>query len=376
MNPFQRKFTQWSESLTKKNDAGHAEAAHGEAAAIFEDQPFTKEYRRVYGVAKAGRTLAQVVTFLTTAGLGLFALNHLITADWGQYITVPIALLFAVGIESVKRGTLSIAAKHLLKYKTFGATGVFAVLTLCVSVLFAIWGAKELPEQVYPEPQRITDVSSVAAIEADISRVQKDIERLQSRSADNWTAENRTLPRLQKQRAELAARRDEANRDALARADQAHAEASTTRAAKVEKMQVYAVFTAATAEAVFLACTLFVFYYLFRSYEESTNATGQERPTEQAPGRATSPPATGAANFSSNGTTHANGHNVSRKEDRRETSTRAHAHTHADGNRRCDHCGQTYTHGHARQKFCSEKCRVLNWQERNGKTLRHRINVQ
>jgi len=46
------------------------------------------------------------------------------------------------------------------------------------------------------------------------------------------------------------------------------------------------------------------------------------------------------------------------------------------GQRICDHCQTVYTYGHARQRFCSEKCRIENWQDKNGKEIRHRINVK
>jgi len=373
MNIFERKFNAWRETLNKKNNAGHSEAAHTEAAGIFEDKPYSTEYRRVYHITKAGQILAQVVTFSTTAGLGAFALEHVILADWGRYITVPLALLFAAGIEAVKRSTLAISAKHLLKYKTFGAVGIFAVFTLCVSVLFALWGAKELPGQFYAKPERQTDKAGEMAIQAEINAIQADIDRTQNKLKDgaNWTAENKTLPRLQKQRAALMERREQAARDAEQRADASHSMAEADRAEKVGRMQFYAIAAAATAEGIFLACTLFIFYYLFRCYAETQNDTEPDGAPETAPSER---PQFSTNGHNANGAT--NGHNVKRFTDAgaiRETSARTR--THADEKRTCEHCQRSYIYGHARQKFCSENCRVLAWQKRNGKTLRHRVNI-
>lgn len=166
-------------------------------------------------------------------------------------------------------------------------------------------------------------------------------------------------------------RREQAARDAEQRADASHSMAEADRAEKVGRMQFYAIAAAATAEGIFLACTLFIFYYLFRCYAETQNDTEPDGAPETAPSER---PQFSTNGHNANGAT--NGHNVKRFTDAgaiRETSARTR--THADEKRTCEHCQRSYIYGHARQKFCSENCRVLAWQKRNGKTLRHRVNI-
>ena len=278
MNPFERKFKEFAQNLTTKNAQGHAEMVATKSGEVFADKPFCDEFKTVYTIAKWGQSIAQVVTFLTTAALGVFALTHIIPLWWGIYIAVPLGLIFSFGMEKVKRSTLAIASKHLLKYKTFGFVGFVALLTLCVSIFAALKGAQELPGVMYPKPARAVDGASVQALSSDLDRVQADIERVQSnlKSGKNWVAENRTLPKLQSQRAALIEKRDQATKDAAGRGDAEHLEALADRQEKIDKMQVYAIGAAIVAELVFLLSTGFVFYYLFRHFALVNHAAPEE----------------------------------------------------------------------------------------------------
>ena len=358
-NPFEGKFKQFAAIQGAKSAQNHSQAIVRKSGDVFEDKPFSVEYRGIYRVAGIGQSASQLITFTTTAALGVFALVHVVPLWWGIYLAVPLALLFAFGVEKVKRSTLAIAAKHFLKYRTFGFVGVVALLTLCVSVAAALYGAKELPGVVYPKVARVKDGSSVEALTGDLKRIQADIDRTTGKLAQgkNWTAENRTLPRLQKERAALVERRDIAAKEAEARADGAVLEVEADRLEKIGKMQGYSIGAAVAAEAVFLVCTLFVFYYLFRSYVEAN-----ERQTIQAE------PADQPAPTGSRATVTAN---LSMHENR--LTKNAQVSHNLLGDRVCEHCGGSYIYAHNKQKYCSDKCRMTAWEARTGAKLRKNI---
>ena len=269
-NPFEAQFRAFSQSLTAKNAEGNAEHIAAKSSEVFADKPFTEEFSTVYKIAQWGQSVAQIVTFCTTGALGAVAFQHVVPTTWGIYIAVPLGLLFAFGAEKAKRSTLAISSKHILKYRTFGLVGFMAALAMCISIAAALLGSTELPGLVYPVPARQVDAGAVAALSADIDRVQSDIARVQSnlKGEKNWLAENRTLPKLQKERAALVEKRDAATTTAQGRGDVAHVEAVADRAAKVEKMKVYSIGAAIVAELIFLLCTGFCFYYLFRAFSE------------------------------------------------------------------------------------------------------------
>lgn len=368
-NPFERKFRAFATQLSAKNAQDHADTTAAKSGEIFKDKPFTDEYRTVYRVALVGQSLSQVVTFCTTAALGVFALTHIVPTWWGIYLAVPLGIAFAFGVERLKRSTLSIASKHLLKYRSFGFVGVVAALTLCVSIAAALYGAKELPGVVYPPPGRSVNPANIEALTAEINRVQADIDRLQAslKSGANWVAENRTLPRLQKERADLVALRDAANIDAENRADTQHAEALADRAAKVAKMQAYSIGAAIVAELVFLLCTAFVFYYLFRHFAEG-QADNESKPAAEAP-----PP---SITFQPNGITAppANGapQNLARRPIgffQNSLVNNATVTTEAKSPfvKNCAHCEKEFAAKVAWQKFCSESCKLAHHEKRHGR---------
>lgn len=361
-NPFERKFRTFAQQLDAKNATEHADAVANKSGEVFRDKPFTEEYRPLYRVAMIGQSLSQIVTFLTTAALGVFALNHIIPLWWGVYVAVPLGIAFAFGVERVKRSSLTIASKHLLKYRTFGFVGIVAALVMCVSIAAALYGAKELPGVVYPVPKRALDSDGAAQLTAEIERIQTDIDRLQNdlKSRRNWIAENRTLPRLQKERAALVERRETVRNSAEGRADADHRAALEDRAAQVEKMQVYSIGAAIVAELIFLFCTAFILYYLFRHFAERN--TPEKEPTGAQ---------SNGIGFYQNGTTTA-ANSLPQNETRQPigfTYGKRITENVAGNERTCTHCGKAYVYGHARQKYCSDDCRIAAWENRTGTTL-------
>jgi len=393
INPFERKFREFAQNLTKKNTDGHADVIATRSGEVFKDKPFTTEYAGVYKIAQVGQSVAQVVTFLTTAALGVFALQHVIPLSWGIYIAVPLGLFFAFGVENVKRSTLAIAAKHFLKYKEFGFVGVVAILALLVSIGAALYGALELPGVVYAKPARALDGAAVAALTADIDRVQADIDRLQGnlKSGKNWVAENRTLPKLQKERAALVEKREAATKDAAGRSDSDHLEALADRQEKVGKMQVYAIGAAIVAELIFALCTAFIFYYLFRHYAEvNAHAETATQPANQPgktadvpkPSEQTASPAapdltkafsTNGAKIPTNerqpiGFAYANRDAPTRTQN--DATQNVLTQKVDDHLRKCLQCGTEYIYGHRRQMYCKNECRILAWEGRTGRKLK------
>ena len=359
-NPFDSKFTAFSANLSAKNAESHAANVAAKSGEVFEDKPFSVEYKTVYNVAQVGQSFSQLITFTTTAALGVFATMHVVPLAWGVWLAVPLGLLFAFGVERVKRLTLAIASKHLLKYKTFGGVGVVACLVMCVSIAAALLGARELPNVVYPKPARVVDASGVEALTSDLNRVQSDIDRTAGNLAQgaNWVAENKTLPRLQRQRAALIEKRTAAAKEAAERADAGKLEAEAERLENIEKMQVYSVAAAIVAEVVFLLCTVFVFYYLFRHYAEANE--GSEAPAQPLPTTATGVRYAATANLS------VNDNRLTTVVDARETSLFP---QNVD-KKTCNWCKTSYIYGHKKQLYCCDKCRISAWEARTGAKLK------
>lgn len=365
-NPFTHKFTAFSANLGEKNAAHTAQTVTTKSGEVFADKPFTIEYKGIYTTAKVGQSVAQIVTYLTTAALGVFALTHIIPLWWGIYIAIPLGLLFAFGVEKIKRSTLAIAAKHYLKYGEFGAVGAVALLVMCVSIAAALYGAKELPAVMYAKPERTKDLQSAKELQKQADVVQSDINRLQSKldsKKDNWTAENKTLPRLQKQRAELLNKMTEATQTADQDTEKKYNEAQTERAANIDKMQVYSVGAAIVAELIFLFCTGFILYYLFRHYAEQNPEIKDDQAATIAPqpngltysyrNRAKGTKPVTVSNMNATG----------------QTFTLRTNHENKSKVTKCLYCSNDYEKRTTFQKYCSEVCRVAAWESNTGRNL-------
>lgn len=363
-NPFDGKFTAFSAVLSAKNAESHAANVAAKSGEVFEDKPFSVEYRTVYQVAQVGQSFSQLITFTTTAALGVFATMHVVPLWWGVWLAVPLGLLFAFGVERVKRLTLAIASKHLLKYKSFGGVGVVACLVMCVSIVAALLGANELPGVVYPKSARVENVASVEALTSDLNRVQSDIDRTTGKLAQgsNWVAENKTLPRLQRERAALIEKRTQAAKEAAERADAGKVEAEADRLENIEKMQVYSVSTAIVAEVVFLLCTVFVFYYLFRHYAEANEAS--EATAQPVPQAAKSVRYSATANLASN-----DNRLTTIVEDGRGSSFSSFSPQNVEKNI-CNFCKTPYIYAHKKQLYCCNQCRISAWEARTGAKLK------
>lgn len=353
-NPFERKFREFSAGLTAETTADKTAETATQAQDVYKDKPFSLEYRPLFVVARVGRALAQVVTFTATAGIAAFVVLQVAPPGAiGYYIAVPVALLFALGVEQVKWRALAIGAKQVLKYRTLGVAGLVAVLGVSVSVFLAIVGARELPEIVHPAPIRpAADAAEVAALDASIERVQADIDRL--KNSPSWRVQNRTLPRLLRERAGLVEKRTEAAKVAQTAAGDVYSEAQAQRAATVNRMRVYCIAAAIAGELIFLLCGFFILYYLFRQYSEGAGTAGKVG-TADADARSSlnGAPAPGVR------------YTVNLSSGERLTKI-----VNETGNATCEHCGTMYLRNHKKQRFCSETCRVASWEQRTGATLK------
>jgi hypothetical protein len=350
-NPFDSKFTAFAKTLGKNSTEAHKNSIAAQSLDVFTDKPFTQEYRSIYHVSKVGQLLAQVVTFATTAGIGIFALRHIIPNEAGIYIALPIGLAFAAIIEAVKRSTLKITAKHILKYKSFGMVGIFAGLVMVVSIGAAIFGAKELPALVFPKQAVQVDGEAANTIAKDIEQVEKDI-KAASLKKGNWIAENRTLPKLQTMRADLQARRDEATRMAATRRDEATSEADTERQQNIARMQTYTVGAAIIAELLFLICSCFILFYLFRAFAEDAHQGPENSPgaKHEQPTHVDTPKDIALST-----------HNVRSAAVAKRYTVPASVNESVNGsafNKICDYCNQPFTAKVGWQRFCKEGCKL------------------
>jgi hypothetical protein len=376
MNIFQQKYNDFTKAHTE-NSVQAATSTHAEKAAqIFADKPFSVEYAGLYTVAQVGQSIAQVVTLLSTAALVAFAIGHLLPTS-GLFFALPVGIVVAFGVEVLKRKILAITAKNVIKYRQFGAVGFAALAAMLISIAAALLGSYELPGVLFPKTKTAPSPAAVERIAADIKTLDADIQK--AGTVPGWVAENRTVPRLQAQRTQLIQAREQAAQQAGTDAQQAGIEAENSRQAKIKELQIYSVGTAIAAELVFLLSTLFVFYFLWRCFAETqTSGTPDAVFSEPHPAEKTRPTVNDVLR---NGVPFSENKKAAQTGQRKPVTltVRARAETHQKTQephetkntlRVCENCQSEYHYGHNRQRFCTDSCRVQNWQQRTGKTLK------
>ena len=376
MNIFQRRYDEFTRAHTESSTQAATTSHADKAAQIFQDKPFSVEYAGLFTVAQVGQSIAQVVTLLSTAALVAFAIGHLLPTA-GLFFALPVGIVVAFGVEVLKRKILSITAKNVIKYREFGAVGFAALAAMLISVAAALVGSYQLPAVIFPQTKTAPNTAAVERIAADIATLDGDIQK--AATVPGWVSVNRTVPRLQAQRTQLIQAREQAAQQAGTDAQQAETEAESSRQTKIKELQVYSVGTAIAAELIFLLSTLFVFYFLWRCFAETQTAGTPDAVFDETHQSEKTHPR--ASNVLRNGVPFSENKKAAQTGQKKPITetVRARAQTHQKTQepqetkstlRVCENCGIEYSYGHARQKFCTDFCRVQNWQQRTGKTLK------
>jgi hypothetical protein len=376
MNIFLQKYNEFTRAHTESSTQAATTIHADKAAQIFQDKPFSIEYAELFTVAQVGQSIAQVVTLLSTAALVTFAIGHLLPTA-GLFFALPVGIVVAFGVEVLKRKILSITAKNVIKYREFGAVGFAALAAMLLSVAAALVGSYQLPAVLFPKTKTAPSTAAIERITTDIKTLDADIQK--AATVPGWVSVNRTVPRLQAQRTQLIQAREQAAQQAGTDAQQAETEAESSRQTKIKELQVYSVGTAIAAELIFLLSTLFVFYFLWRCFAETQTAGTPDAGLDETHQSEKTHPT--ESNVLRNGVPFSENKKVPQNHKKKpitqNVSARAQTHQKTQEPqetkntlRVCENCQSEYHYGHNRQRFCNDFCRVQNWQQRTGKTLK------
>lgn len=317
----------------------------------FTPKPFFQEYKILQTVSAVASYLCNALSAATAATLVFFFLAGVIGS------AIVAGILTAVGLvvlELSKRETSTRFFNSLLQYGKFkpGLAAVILALS-AASIASSYFGAQVAVVEFTPPAALVNPDSLTAPLQGQLKTIDRQIADARKTQWKGTTTRQsqRTIERLTRQRETLTAELVRIRQRTDNRNDQSetrHQVQTTTTASR------FAVFTLA-CELVFLLCVWFLEYYDYRSFAEYGQHAQNETTGTQ--------PAHAAAGVSLNGSgrpivAHA------RADDFRTVSVNV------TNDRECKHCGKRYTYRHAKQKFCSDACRMDHWQEKNGKTLK------
>lgn len=335
----------------------------------FTPKPYFHKYRILRAVVLATSYLFHLLSAATAFSLIYFFAAKLIPS---VLVAAVISVVLLGALELSKRETSGRLFHDRLQFgKTSGALLAAVGGLAIISTACSYFGAQRVVVELTPPPALVSSDSLTAPLREQLATIDQQITaaRATTWKGKTTTRAQRTVDRLTRQRetalaelVRLQQRADERNDNT----EQQHATTTTANAS------TFAAFTAA-CELLLVLCLFYLQYYDFRSFAEYAKADGEKRaaPTVVAQVQ---------PSFAVNGHGSTLPQNAVRTQigfdyQNRDKDTQNVITQTVGTLRTCAHCSNMYEHGHARQRYCSDTCRVEAWEKRTGRTLKKQRSV-
>ena len=384
-NPFDAVFEQ-------VKDAGVnvvSERIAQKATEMYKDKPFSLEYKNTYTVTNLVAGVSGIVSFASA----LFALQTVLFWIVGYYVSWVGSLILCALIEVLKTQIWGKTAKNYNVYKRVSMLGVSTLFGLHVlSLVSSGYGAYIIPSQfVAPPPPVLDSIATKASqtvlgeaenLDAQILGIDAQITKLSAvlikPNGQKSSSTAKEITNLNAQKSELQAQK----KDAILRVEQMRKEQKEQSEkigletkGEVLTLQYIAVGVAVLFELLYILCTLFGFYYMFRVYVDSVVS-----PSETNENRKETNDLVNVSNdldsqpYENRKKTNENRKEVPHVAPFANESPKKIGFKFYDTNGglilpKCANCETEFLPKHHKQKFCTDNCRFKNWEQKNGKAL-------
>lgn len=340
----------------------------------FTPKPYWKNYALLRGVVLVSSYLFNVLSAATAAVLVFFFLRALVGNDMLAGVITAAAL---VALELVKRETGTRFFTDFLQFRKMsaGLAGI-VFLMMGLSTTASYFGAKRAVKEFTPPPVTVRGDSLTAPLMSQVLAADEQIKaasQIKKKGVVTASAQ-RTIERLSRQKETALNEITRIQQRADGQNDSATLEHSA--ATKVNATGFAAI--TLTSELLLLLCLFYLQYYDYRSFVEvckKEDEAEQDAPQtpgvhiEATPGVLNGKPVTSNLRADTTATRYTipAPFTRARAHDFRSTETTIIV----DDNRRiCEHCKTPYVYKHAKQKFCSDGCRIASWENQSGKKLK------
>ena len=247
------------------------------AQRMFKDKAFHEEFKAVFAFTSILKFLSNLASFLT----GFIAIQIATKLVFGFYLSTFIAVVVCVCLEAIKTFFWRINSKWILKYKKVSklVVGVLVVLHV-LSLALSAYGGWILPKLITLEDEQTVQAPNLDSIQkpylAAIALLDTRISEISTKTAN--TTSNSTVKSLNIISKELLNQKKEQERlkntsilDAKAKTREKQAKLSEVYAERKKKhledifvARVSCLVASVFFELLFIVCSLFGVYYLFR----------------------------------------------------------------------------------------------------------------
>jgi ribosomal protein S27AE len=319
------------------------------------EKDYYTRYRALYWFAVVLALLAQVGSLVSEYSY-FEAIALIKLTGWAATIA---AGLFVITLEFAKFYVINRLFADVFRLAGVRVAYGLAIVAIGISAL-SVWASIQGGGSLAINPQAIESATSPYATEiATLRQEIADIKQRNTWKGQTWIsgADKKLLHAKEQQ---LSA--------AITAKDKAVREAKDKESANVTAYQ----YGFSALEAVFLVCTLFVYYFKKRVAIESL-AAAPTRP-EPAPVLQTFAQTTESANGNraigfrfSWQNANENRNNENRINENRINENRNDSNSNL---RTCPNCGKQYIYKHHKQIYCCEECRIESWEKRTGKKFK------
>jgi len=283
-NPFNKTF----EGVKTAGENASLSRKEKRASEIYADKPFSREYENIASLAGILSIIAGLVSFATA----LFALQSILFFTVGNILSWGLAGALCLLFELLKTMVWKVTAKQKLRYKK--AVGGLIITLVCLhlfSLFSSGYGAYIIPSSFAPPAVQIdssttgaqiakVDISELANIDKQLENTDKQISDLTpfilTPSGKKSSTTAKQISTLQAQKTALLAQKEAAKevlKGTREKAEKADEIAASQHTKNTELIQLICICFAVFFELVYIAATLFLFYYDFRVFVD-TGAAG------------------------------------------------------------------------------------------------------
>ena len=334
---------------------------------LFKDKSYKDEYKAVFVLSTLLKFVCSVLSFATMVVALYFSFYGL----FGFYASLLLAVAICGLFEALKTQIWSISSKHRLKYKTTSKALIFALIAVhIVSLASSGIGAYLIPKLISEQTTSAPADQKTISIEIanQIAEIDKQLQNISSSTSTSSTS-RKSFANLTSQKAVLIAaqerQQEQAQKD-KATAAQVAIVAKADHQQQIIKDQILFVGSSIGFELLFIVCSSFLAYYLFRTNIDLQADANEANPTANEVVKNGLDTATVPTDGHQAPQATANVQKIGFKQgtaDKQQTFHEIETETkQLEFTRICqlDSCKKPFLHSIHNQKFCSSKCRKLH----------------